>query len=124
MANQKSVEDYLESILILRKQTGSCRSVELAAHMGFSKPSISVAVSKLEASGHVERTEDGQLYLTPLGESVACLTLEKHRFLFTLLQSIGVSEETAREDACNLEHSLSNESYEKLKAWAQQKKNG
>ncbi len=117
MTHQKSVEDYLEAILILRKQTGSCRSVELASHMGFSKPSVSIAVGKLEASGHIQRAEDGQLYLTPLGELVACRTLEKHRFLLDLLQRIGVSEATAREDACNLEHSLSNESYEKLKTW-------
>ena len=65
MSNKKSMEDYLESILVLRKQTGSCRSVDLAAYMNFSKPSISIAMSKLQASGHVERTEDGQLYLTP-----------------------------------------------------------
>ena len=124
MSHQRSMEDYLEGILVLRKQTGSCRSVELASYMGFSKPSVSVAVSKLEASGHVKRSEDGQLYLTPSGETLAESTFEKHRFLFTLLQTIGVSEKVAREDACNLEHSLSNESYEKLKAWAEQKNNG
>lgn len=121
MSNQKSMEDYLESILILKKQKGSCRSVELAAYMNFSKPSISIAIGKLEASGHVMRSPDGQLNLTPLGESVAMHTLEKHRFLMELFQKIGVSEETAREDACNLEHSLSKESYEKLKAWLEKK---
>ena len=89
--------------------------------MNFSKPSVSIAVGKLEASGHVERKEEGQLYLTPLGETLAQSIFEKHRFLFELLKTIGVSEETAREDACNLEHSLSKESYEKLKAWLEKK---
>ncbi len=119
MSHQKSMEDYLEAILIIRKNAGSCRSVDVSAHMNYSKPSVSIAMAKLEASGHVEKKEDGQLYLTDLGKRVAEKTLEKHRFLMNLFEKIGVSEKTAEEDACNLEHSLSNESYEKLKAWVE-----
>lgn len=119
MSHQKSIEDYLEAILILRKNSGSCRSVDVAMHMNYSKPSVSIAMAKLEASGHVEKKEDGQLFLTDLGKRVAERTLEKHHFLLRLFEKIGVSEKTAEEDACNLEHSLSNESYEKLKAWVE-----
>jgi len=117
MTEHKSSEDYLEAILMIRRKTGSCRSIDVATHMGFSKPSVSIAMAKLETSGHVVKSTDGQLYLTSLGEEVASRTLEKHNFLVKLLTHIGVDENTAAEDACKLEHSLSPESFTKLRDW-------
>ncbi|MBE6592282.1 MAG: metal-dependent transcriptional regulator [Ruminococcaceae bacterium] len=117
MSHKRSIEDYLEAILVIRKESASCRCVDVAAYMEYSKPSVSIAMAKLESEGYIDRREDGQLYLTPSGEKIACEVLEKHSFLTSFFQSIGVSEKTAREDACKLEHSLSAESYEKFKEW-------
>ena len=115
----RSSEDYLEAILVIREKKGSCRSVDVAAHLGFSKPSVSVAVSKLVDSGCVERREDGQLLLTEKGLSIARSTLDKHLLLTDLFCSLGVSADTAEHDACLIEHHLSEETYEKLRLFWQ-----
>ena len=117
MKKTKSMEDYLEAILMIQEEKGICRSVDIANHLNFSKPSVSIAMAKLETSGHVVKSTDGQLYLTSLGEEVASRTLEKHNFLVKLLTHIGVDENTAADDACKLEHSLSPESFTKLRDW-------
>ena len=120
---RRSSEDYLEAILMIRQAKGSCRSVDVAAHMGFSKPSVSVAVGKLVDSGCVERKDDGQLVLTEKGMAIASETLDKHRLLTDVFCAIGVSPETAEHDACLIEHSLSEETYAKLRAfWASHRK--
>ena len=111
----RSSEDYLEAILMIREKKGSCRSVDVAAHLGFSKPSVSVAVSKLEESGCIERGRDGQLMLTEKGMAIARDTLDKHYLLTDVFRAMGVSGETAEHDACLIEHSLSEETYEKLR---------
>lgn len=117
---RRSSEDYLEAILMIREAKGSCRSVDVAAHLGFSKPSVSVAVGKLVESGCVERWEDGQLLLTDKGMAIARHTLDKHHLLTELFCALGVGAETAEHDACLIEHSLSDETYEKLRAfWIQ-----
>ena len=113
----RSSEDYLEAILMIREKKGSCRSVDVAAQLGFSKPSVSVAVSKLVDSGCVERREDGQLLLTEKGMTIARNTLDKHHLLTELFCALGVTAETAEHDACLIEHSLSEETYEKLRAF-------
>lgn len=115
----RSSEDYLEAILMIRQAKGSCRSVDVAAHLGFSKPSVSVAVGKLVESGCVERRDDGQLVLTEKGMFIASETLNKHRLLTDVFCAMGVSPETAEHDACLIEHSLSEETYEKLRAFWQ-----
>ena len=115
----RSSEDYLEAILMIREAKGSCRSVDVAAHLGFSKPSVSVAVSKLVDNGCVERREDGQLMLTEKGMAIARSTLDKHHLLTDLFCALGVSADTAEHDACLIEHSLSEETYEKLRAFWQ-----
>ncbi len=115
----RSSEDYLEAILMIREKKGSCRSVDVAAHLGFSKPSVSIAVSKLEESGCVERGSDGQLMLTEKGMAIARATLDQHRLLTDLFRAVGVSAETAEHDACLIEHHLSEETYEKLRAFWQ-----
>ena len=113
----RSSEDYLEAILMIREKKGNCRSVDVATHLGFSKPSVSVAVSKLVDSGCVERREDGQLLLTEKGMTIARNTLDKHHLLTELFCALGVTAETAEHDACLIEHSLSEETYEKLRAF-------
>ncbi|MBQ9544462.1 MAG: metal-dependent transcriptional regulator [Clostridia bacterium] len=122
MKQHKSSEDYLEAILMIRNKSGNCRSIDVAAHMGFSKPSVSIAMAKLASSGLVSKDEDGQLYLTDAGNAIAIRTLEKHNFLIELLTHIGVQKETAEEDACLLEHSLSDESFAKLKEWFEERR--
>ena len=112
---RRSSEDYLEAILMIREAKGSCRSIDVANHLGFSKPSVSVAVGKLEKNGCLERRADGQLILTEKGMSIARNTLDKHHMLTDLFCALGVSAETAEHDACLIEHHLSEETYEKLR---------
>lgn len=115
MEQYKSSEDYLEAILMIIEEQGSCRSIDIARKLGFSKPSVSNAVQKLETGGFIEKAETGLLTLTEAGMETASKTLEKHRFFSTLFRKLGVSEETAESDACAIEHSISDESYRALK---------
>lgn len=110
-----SGEDYLEAILMLQKKTGMVRSVDLARHMGFSKPSISHAVGVLRNGGFLTVDEDGFLHLTDTGREVAEKIYERHRFFTGWLMAIGVEEETAEIDACRIEHVISEESFQRLK---------
>ena len=117
MYNKKeSVEDYLEKILMLKEQQENVRAIDLAAFMSFSKPSISIALKKLKNYGYVTvDEEDGYINLTEEGERIARSTYERHKVLSSVLIHIGVSEETAMEDACAMEHIISEETFEKLK---------
>ena len=119
----RSSEDYLEAILMIREAKGSCRSIDVATHLGFSKPSVSVAVGKLVDSGCLERLSDGQLVLTEKGLAIAQSTLDKHHMLTELFCALGVSAETAEHDACLIEHHLSEETYEKLRAFWEKHRN-
>ena len=118
----RSSEDYLEAILMIRQAKGSCRSVDVASQLGFSKPSVSVAVTKLVDSGCVERMNDGQLVLTEKGMAIASETLDKHHLLTDLFCALGVTPETAEHDACLVEHHLSEETYEKLRRFWQSRR--
>lgn len=118
MALHESGEDYLEAILILREKRGTVRSVDVAQHLGFSKPSVSRAVSILRADGLLEMDSDGRLELTQTGEAVARKIYERHCFLTRWLTHIGVSEETAAADACRLEHVISAETFRCLQEYA------
>ncbi len=115
MTIHKSAEDYLETILRLREQKGSVRSVDVAEEMGFSKPSVSVAMKKLRESGHVTVDETGHLALTEEGEAVATQIYQRHRVLKQLLTDFGVDEETAAEEACQIEHVISEATMEKIR---------
>ncbi len=108
-------EDYLEAILMLQKETGMVRSVDLARHMGFSKPSISHAVGVLRNGGFLTVDEDGFLHLTDIGREVAERIYEKHQFFTDSLIEMGVDPVQAEEDACRIEHVISEESFQKLK---------
>ena len=110
-----SGEDYLEAVLILQKKQGMVRSIDLARHMGFSKPSISHAVGVLRDSGFLTMDEDGFLHLTDIGREVAEKIYERHQFFTEQLVAAGVDRETAEQDACRIEHVISDTSFQKLK---------
>lgn len=115
MKIHESGEDYLEAILILQRKNGAVRSVDLAHHMGYSKPSISHAVGILKNGGFLEVREDGSLNLTEQGREIAERIYEKHQFFTEQLIAIGVEPEIAEQDACRIEHVISRESFERLK---------
>ena len=110
-----SGEDYLEAILVLQGQKGMVRSVDLARHMGFSKPSICHAVKVLKQGGFLAMDEDGYLHLTDQGRKVAEDIYEKHQFFTNSLIEMGVDPIQAEQDACKIEHIISDESFQKLK---------
>ena len=111
----KSAEDYLETILFLRERNGFVRSIDIANELGFSKPSVSVAMKKLRESGYIEIGEGGEVLLLPKGEEIAQRMGERHRLLTRFFITIGVNPETAEDDACKIEHDLSSETFEKLR---------
>jgi len=115
MEIHKSAEDYLETILKLRRANGTVRSVDVAEAMHFSKPSVSVAMKKLRESGHVVMEDNGLLTLTESGEAIAVRIDERHRILTRMLMALGVEEETAAEEACQIEHVISDTTMEKIK---------
>ena len=110
-----SGEDYLEAILVLRRQKGMVRSVDVARHMGVSKPSVCVAVNALKDGGFLTMDEDHYLHLTEVGREVAEKIYERHRFFTEHLIAAGVDPKTAETDACRIEHAISDESFSKLK---------
>lgn len=118
-----SGEDYLEAVLVLQKEKGMARSVDLARHMGFSKPSISHAVGVLKNGGFLTVDEDGYLHLTEDGREVAEKIYERHQFFTEQLVAVGVDRETAERDACRIEHAISEETFQKLKASVEKQSN-
>lgn len=115
MKIQESAENYLEAILILMQKNGQVRSIDVAHYTGFSKPSISRAVGLLRDNGYVSIDQNGLLSLTEAGLKIAETIYERHTVLTDLLIKLGVSPETAAEDACRIEHVISSETFEKLK---------
>ena len=111
----ESLEDYLETILMLHKSRGQVRSIDIANEMNFTKPSVSIAMKNLREKGYITMADNGYITLTESGQKRAESVLERHTILADLLISIGVNEETAREDACKVEHDLSEESFEAIK---------
>ena len=107
----ESAEDYLEAILILCQEHGSARSVEIAARLSVSKPSVSFAMKRLRENGYIHMGDDNRITLTEMGESIARRILKRHRILTEMLIRLGVTEKTAREDACKIEHDLSDETF-------------
>ena len=111
-------EDYLETVLVLQKKIGLVRSVDVARHMGVSKPSVCHAVATLRDGGYLTMDEDHFLHLTDIGREVAEKIYERHCFFSEQLIAAGVDPETAENDACRIEHVISAESFEKMKAAA------
>jgi len=111
----ESAENYLEAILMVREEKGVVRAIDIVNKLGFSKPSVSVAMKNLEINEFITRDSDGFIKLTESGEEIAKMIYERHNLLTSLFVKLGVSEETAREDACKVEHDLSEETFECIK---------
>ena len=114
----ESAEMYLESILELTHSRGAVRSIDVARKTGYSKPSVSRAVGLLKKGGHIDIDKNGYITLSESGRAIAEKILERHRLITDFLVKIGVSPETASEDACKIEHVISDESFSKIKAYA------
>lgn len=113
--SNESIEDYLETILALQKKLGQVRSIDIATEMNFSKPSVSVAMKNLREKGFITIDEAGHILLTDSGKKQAEDVLEKHTILTEWLISLGVNKEIAQEDACRIEHDMSDETFSMLK---------
>ena len=112
----QSAENYLETILMLTEKLGSVRSVDIANELGYSKPSVSVAMKNLRENGFIDVMGDGTILLMPPGRAIAEKLYNRHTILTEYLLRLGVSEKTATEDACKIEHIISEESFEAIKA--------
>ena len=119
MQLQESGEMYLETILILSEKNDCVRSVDVGDYMGFSKPSVSRAVSLLRQGGFLVMQPDGALLLTEAGREVAVKIYERHTMLTSFLMQLGVDEETAAVDACKMEHDISDASFEAIRKHAE-----
>ena len=115
MALQESGEMYLETIHVLSKTNPHVRSIDISEHMGYSKPSVSRAVSILKQDGYILVDRDGFITLTESGRTVAEKIFERHTLLSGILMRLGVSPETAADDACRIEHAISDESFDAIK---------
>ena len=114
----ESAEDYLEAIRALREQRGTVRSIDVVHRLELSKPSVSVAMKRLRENGYIEMDADGFITLLPPGEAIAQRIYTRHKLLTQFLIRLGVSEEVAAADACKIEHDLSDETFEKIRAHA------
>ena len=119
MGIHESGEMYLETIHVLYKKNGHVRSIDVSEHMGYPKPSVSRAMGLLKEGGYITIDKEGFITLTDSGLEVAQKIYERHTILSTLLVALGVSPETAAEDACRIEHAISDESFEAIKKHAQ-----
>ena len=111
----ESAENYLETILILQKRNGAVRSIDIASELEFTKPSVSIAMKHLRENGYIEMDKQGHITLLPAGREIAEKMYERHTTLSHFLEALGVSPDTAREDACRMEHILSTETFEAIK---------
>ena len=119
----ESLEDYLETILLLYQKNGQVRSIDISTDMNFSKPCVSVAMKNLREKGYILMADNGYISLTDSGRARAESVLERHTILSSWLMSMGVQKEVALEDACKVEHDLSEESFQAIKK-AYQENNG
>ena len=120
MRLQESGEMYLESIYVLSQKGGYVRSIDISEYMGYSKPSVSRAVSLLKNGGYITMDEDNYIHLTDAGFEIAHKIYERHTVLSALLVRLGVGEEIASEDACRMEHAISDETFAAIKRFVEQ----
>ena len=121
MSVHESGEMYLEAIHVLTKNNGHVRSIDVSEYLGYSKPSVSRAMGILRSGGYITVDKDGSIVLTAAGMEIAEKIYARHTLLTKLLMQIGVSEETAAEDACKLEHAISDESFAALQKYVADK---
>ncbi len=117
MKIQESAENYLEAILMLGEKNGYVRSIDIANELSFTKASVSVAMKSFRQEGYIEVSPDGKITLTPKGMEIAEKIYDRHKLIAKALIAIGVDEKVAYEDSCRLEHGISDESFEKIKAY-------
>ena len=115
MEHNESSENYLETILMLSKVRPVVRSVDVANELGYKKSSVSIAMKNLREKEHITVTEEGFIYLTDSGKAIAEMVFERHEIISTILEKLGIPKEIADEDACRIEHVLSDESFEAIK---------
>ena len=114
MVIHESAEDYLESILVLREQCGQVRSIDIVNKLGYSKPSVSIAMKKLRESGYITMASDGTITLNESGMEIASRVYSRHKTITRLFEVLGVSPEQAAIDACKVEHDLSQETFDRI----------
>lgn len=114
MKIQKSSEDYLETMLMLQESVGYIRSIDIAEHVGVTKPSVSYATKRLRENGYITMDKDGLITLTDSGMEIARSMYTRHRILTKFLIRLGVDEETAAEDACKIEHDISQATFDAI----------
>lgn len=117
MALQESGEMYLETIYVLTQKSNFVRSIDIVEYMGYSKPSVSRAVGLLKNGGYITVNRDGYITLTDIGLETAQKIFERHTVISTLLERLGVEKETAAEDACRIEHIISDETFKAMKSY-------
>ena len=117
MRIKESAENYLEAILILKKEKGNVRSIDIANDLGVTKPSVSVAMKSFREEGYITVDENGSIELTEKGMEIANRVYERHEIIAKALMAIGVSKETAYEDSCKIEHYISSTSITKIKEY-------
>ena len=110
----RASEDYLESMLMMKEQRGYIRSVDVAEHLGVTKPSVTYATKRLRENGYIEMDRDGLITLTDRGMAIAAKMLDRHHTLTQFLVALGVDQETAEADACKIEHDISQQTYEAI----------
>ena len=115
MKIQESAENYLEAVLMIKERNGEVRSIDIVNELGFSKPSISVAMKNLRNNGYITMNEKGFIDLTEKGMVIAQTMYERHKLFSKWLMEIGVEEKTAKEDACRMEHVMSAETFSAIK---------
>lgn len=115
MKSNESAEMYLETILVLTEKQPQVRAIDIVHHTGYTKPSVSRAMGLLKKNGHIEVDGSGYITLTADGKALASKILERHRILTDFLVQLGVSAEVAADDACRMEHILSDETFDKMK---------
>ena len=115
MRSNESSEDYLEAMLMMSERHGYIRSIDIAAELHVTKPSVSYATKRLRENGYITMDREGLITLTDKGMEIAARIYERHKVLTALLIGLGVDEKTAREDACKMEHDMSDETFEAIK---------
>lgn len=117
MVIKESAENYLEAILMIKKEKGNVRSVDIANVLGITKPSVSVAMKHFREEAYITVDDDGAISLTDKGRLIAEGVYERHLVIASALMALGVDEKTAYEDSCKIEHDISVQTFEKLKAY-------
>lgn len=119
MVIHESAEDYLESILILKERLGQVRSIDIVNELGYSKPSVSIAMKKLRENGYIHMAPDGLITLNDSGMEIAARVYKRHKTITKLFTLLGVSPEIAAEDACRVEHDLNEETFQRILEFVQ-----